>query len=177
MNIDNLPHACISIHLSIHPYLPKILSPQSITISQPCWPKLFFFFCTFLSVVDVLDVRALDHFDVPVVRPHDQHGVDVECHPQPVTQCHEHHLQVDVVAADEPEAKDGLEQDHKAHQDLPGQDQTSNRGPDSKAQEDCKEKGIFFFKAGQLYKEMHVINNITGPVIKSRQKRELDSFL
>ena len=48
--------------------------------------------------------------DVPVVGPDDQHEVHVQRHPEPVTKRHEHHLQVDVVAKDEPQSEAGLEE-------------------------------------------------------------------
>ncbi len=63
--------------------------------------------------VEVLDVGRLEEPDVPVVRAHGQEGVHVQAHPQPAAQGDEHHLQVDVVAEDEPQAEGSLKKEEE----------------------------------------------------------------
>ena len=85
-------------------------------------------------IINVLDIRTLDHLDISVVGSDDEHDVDMQGHPEPVTEGDEHHLQVDVVTADQPETEDNLEEDDEAHQDLPRQDQATDGRPDAEAE-------------------------------------------
>ncbi len=82
------------------------------TFSKNRQKSLGRYFCSTFSCsicVQVLDVRGLEEPHVGVVGPDGQEGVDVERHPQPAAQGHEHHLKVDVVAEDQPKAERSLD--------------------------------------------------------------------
>jgi len=60
------------------------------------------------------------------VRFDDPDAVDVETHPEAVAERRKDHLEVDVVAEDEPEPEHGLEEDDNVHEPDPGQHEASN---------------------------------------------------
>ena len=86
---------------------------------------------SFLVSVQVFDIRRLDHSEVSVVRLDDRDAVDVEAHPEAVAQGREDHLQVDVVAEDQPEAEHGLEEDDDVHEVDPGKHEPANARPNA----------------------------------------------
>ena len=70
------------------------------------------------------------------MRPHDLEAVDVQSHPDPVAEGGEHHLQVDVVPEDEPEAEHGLEEHHDVHGHDPRQEEAADVCADADQEQD-----------------------------------------
>ena len=89
-----------------------------------------------LERVQVLDVWRLETLDIHEVRPHDLDAIDVEPHPDPVAERGEHHLQVDVVAEDEPEAEHGLAQTEDEPEAEPGDHEAADILGDAPDEED-----------------------------------------
>ena len=84
-----------------------------------------------LVSVQVFNIRRLNHGEVPVVRFDDRDAVDVETHPKTVAQGREDHLEVDVVAEDQPEAEHGLEEDDDVHEVDPGKHEPADARPNA----------------------------------------------
>jgi len=93
-----------------------------------------------LERVQVLDVWRLEILDIHEVRPHDLDAIDVEPHPDPVAERGEHHLEVDVVTENEPEAEHGLEEHHDVHGHDPREEKAADIGANSDQEQEGEQR-------------------------------------
>ncbi len=82
--------------------------------------------CGSLVSVQVFDIRRLNHGDVPVVGFDNPDAIDIEAHPEAITERCKDHLQVDIVAKDQPEPEHGLKEDDNVHEPDPRQHETAD---------------------------------------------------